>query len=79
MNGEPAQDARPVQLLALERRRQDLQCSSAEESADFMVKLYTIGGEFEAFGNANAEETKRAALLLEIKEAVPQALLQLRI
>ena len=44
-----------------------------------MVKLYTIGGEFEAFGNANAEETKRAALLLEIKEAVPQALLQLRI
>ena len=37
-----AQDERPVQLLALERRPRDLQCNSAEQSADFMMKLDTI-------------------------------------
>ena len=60
-----------MQLLAFEQRIRDLQCNSAEESADFMVRLNIIWGEFEAPRNANAEETKRAALLLGIKEALP--------
>ena len=41
------------------------------------MKLDTISGEFEALGNAKAEETKRAALLLGIKEALPQVFIQL--
>ena len=76
MYGGRAQDEWPVRLLALERRLRDLQYNSAEESADFM-KLDTISGEFEALGNAKAEETKRAALLLGIKEALPQVFIQL--
>ena len=75
--GGRAQDERPVQLLALERRLRDLQCNSAEESADFMVKLDTVWGEFGALGNAKTEETKGAALLLGIKEALPQVFIQL--
>ena len=77
MYGGRAQDERPVQLLTLERRLRDLQCNSAEESGDFIVKLDTIWGEFEALGNAKADETKRAALLLGIKEALPQVFIQL--
>ena len=66
-------------VLALERRRQDLQCISAEGSAEFMVKLDTIhAGEYEALGNAKAEEIKRAALLLGTKEALPQVFIQLK-
>ena len=75
--GGRARDERPMQLLALERRLQELQCYSAEEAADFMVKLDTIWGEFEALGNAKAEETKRAALIIGIKEALPQVFIQL--
>ena len=77
MNGGRAQDERPVQQRALGRRLRDLQCNSAEESEDFMVKLDTIWGAFEAFGNAKAEEAKRVALPLGIKEALPQVFIQL--
>ena len=42
-----------------------------------MVKLDTIWGEFEALGNAKAEETKRTALILVIKETLPQVFIQL--
>ena len=42
-----------------------------------MVKLDTIWGAFEAFGNAKAEEAKRVALPLGIKEALPQVFIQL--
>ena len=76
MYGGRAQDKRPVELLAVEQRLQDLQCNSAEESADLM-KLAIIWGEFEVLRNAKAEETKRAARRLEIKEALPQAFIQL--
>ena len=72
MYGGRAQDERPVQLRALERRLEDLQCNSAEESADFMVKLDTIWGKIEALRNAKAEKTSRAALLLGIEETLPQ-------
>ena len=41
-------------LLAIERRLRDLQCNFAKESVDFLEKLDTIWGEFEALGNANA-------------------------
>ena len=41
------------------------------------MKLAIIWGEFEVLRNAKAEETKRAARRLEIKEALPQAFIQL--
>lgn len=41
-----------------------------------MMGLDTIWGEFEAPRNVKAEETKNAALLLGIKEALPQVLIQ---
>ena len=75
--GGRVQDERPVQLLALERRLRDLQCNSSEESADFMMKLDTIWDEVEALGKTKADETKRAALLLRIEEALPQVFIQL--
>lgn len=62
--GRRAQDEWHVQLLAFERRLKDLQCNSAEESRDFIVKLNTIWGECEALGDTKAYETKRAAFLL---------------
>lgn len=49
---------------------------SAEESADSMMKLDIIWGEFEALGNAKAEQSKRAALLLGIREALPQVFIK---
>lgn len=42
-----------------------------------MVKLGTISGEFKTIGNVKAEEAKRAASFLGIKEALPQVSIQL--
>ena len=55
-----------MQLHSLERKMRDLQSDFVEEAAEFMAKLDTIWREFEALGNAKAEETKRAALLIGI-------------
>lgn len=77
IHGRRAQDKRPVQLLASERRLWDLQCNFEEGSTNFVAKLDTSWGEFEVVPNVKAEETKRAALLLGNKEAIPQVFIQL--
>ena len=41
------------------------------------MKLDTIWDEVEALGKTKADETKRAALLLRIEEALPQVFIQL--
>lgn len=71
--GERAQGERSMQVFVLERRIRDLQCNSAGESAH-LTKLDASWEEFEAFGNAKAGQ--RSALLLEISEALSQALVQ---
>lgn len=69
--GGRARDELPAQLLGLKRRLWDLLCISAEEPVVLKVSLDTVQGEFEALGEiARAEETKRATLLLGIKEAL---------
>ena len=56
-----------MQLYSLERKLRDLRSDFVEEPAEFMARLDTIWREFDALGNAKAEETKRAALLIGIK------------
>lgn len=72
-----AQDERPVQLLPLKSRRRDRRCNSTGESLGFIVKLDTICGKFDSLRDGKADETKRTALLVGIKGALPQVCIQL--
>lgn len=65
-----------MQPLALERRFRNHPCNSVGKSADFIMKPDTIWGGFEALANSKVEETKRAFVLLVIKEALPQVFIQ---
>ena len=56
-----------MQLYSLERKLRDLRSDFVEEATDFMAKLDTIWREFGALGNAKAEQSKRAALLIGMK------------
>ena len=72
--GGRAPDERSVQQLALERRLRDVRCNSAEESADFMVTLNTILGEFEGLGNTKADETMRASFSTRDQGGAPTSI-----
>ena len=77
MYGGREADERPVQLMTLEGKLRDMRCNSPEESSEFIVKLDKIWEEVEELGNAKAKSTRRASLLLGIKESLPQVFVQL--
>ena len=68
MYGGREADERPVQLMTLEGKLRDMRCNSPKESSEFIVKLDRIWAEFEELGDAKAEATRRASLLLGIKK-----------
>ncbi|CAN0511716.1 unnamed protein product, partial [Discosporangium mesarthrocarpum] len=75
--GGRAEVQRSMQLISLEMKLREMYCSSAEDAGDFVIQLDHVWAEFKQLEAPKENHAKVGALVIGIKDSMPQVFAQL--